>query len=552
MANPIVQVNVSISQPPTPSTLQKTGALISQGGTVLAAQTTGLLTQLSDLTPLLAVPVNLASLTWSNAYGGQVTATASAAHGVPVGQKFVTTIAGCVPSGYNGTFTAISTGADTFTYQVTANPGTSPATTAGTYTPAGVGDLLAMATTFFGQGSSQVVYVLELGAGGADSGVSALTAFINSSPQEFYSYLVPRSWDGNSNFLSLIAQFEANNAKTYFFVTTTLATYQLYTEQMKDVIALIEAPATGVWPSNVLTNLVWASGQVTATTTSAHGVAPGQYFTIQGCTPTGYNGTFVALPGSTGTTLIYALATDPGAIAVEGVLLQSIYASAGVPPMEFTHATDFYTSLNYAPSSTNKVTPFEYQILFGVTPFPTRGNAAVISALIQANINYVGTGQEGGISNTILYGGNTMDGNPFNFWYSVDWMQINLELNLANAVINGSNNPVNPLYYNQDGINRLAAVATRTGVSAISFGLALGTPVQVGLPQSDFINNLNLGKYNGQLVVNAQPFVSYLTLNPSNYKIGLYGGLSMVYTPLRGFDKIIFNVNVTQFVAGGV
>lgn len=550
MANPIVTVNVSISSPPTPSTLQRTGAIISQGGTILGAQNDALLTQPSDLTPLLASPINLTSLSWSGAYGGEVTATASAPHGVTVGESFVTTIAGAVPAAYNGTYNAIATGSSTFIYYESTNPGTSPATTAGTYTPRGVGDLVSAVTSYFNQGGQTVVYVLELGAGEPAAGVTALTAFINNSPQFFYSYLVPRNWDGVSSYLTFLAGFETNTSKTYFFTTSNLQNYGLYNSAMKDVFGLIEAPFNGVWGANVLTDAVWSGGSTTYTTTTNHGIAPGMTFTIAGCTPAGYNGTFIALPGTTAATIIAAM-PNPGAISVEGTLVASLYASDGVPATEYSIASAFYTTLNYAPSSTNKVPPLEYSELFGVTPFPMRGNSAVVTAFSAANWSYVGIGSQGGVPFNILYGGNNLDGNPFNFWYSIDWAAINLNLNIANAVIDGSNNNVNPLYYNQDGINRLAAVAAATMASGISFGLILGTANQVGLMQADFLANLEAGDYDGQAVVNAQPLIPYLTLNPNNYKIGLYGGLSVVMTPLRGFDKIIVNLNVNQFVVQG-
>jgi hypothetical protein len=183
-----------------------------------------------------------------------------------------------------------------------------------------------------------------------------------------------------------------------------------------------------------------------------------------------------------------------------------------------------------------------------VTRFPSQGNQVAMLALKNANVNLVGFGAEGGISDTILMYGHTMDGKPFNYWYSVDWMQVNIDLNIANAVINGSNTTVNPLYYNQDGINRLATVASRTGASGIAFGLALGRVVQLGLKQQDFLINLNNGLYGGTLVVNADPFNNYLNVNPAHYAQGLYGGLTMAYTPLRGFEHIIFSIVVTDFV----
>ncbi len=119
-----------------------------------------------------------------------------------------------------------------------------------------------------------------------------------------------------------------------------------------------------------------------------------------------------------------------------------------------------------------------------------------------------------------------MDGNDFTYWYSVDWVQINVELDLANEVINGSNNPLAPLYYNQDGINRLQARAQATMNRGISDGLVLA-PVSVA----------------------AIPFVTYVADNPSDYAAGTYNGLSVTYTPSRGFKSITFNVQVQNFPA---
>lgn len=81
------------------------------------------------------------------------------------------------------------------------------------------------------------------------------------------------------------------------------------------------------YAANVLTGSSWASGgvggtgTVTFTTTTAHGVQVGSHFTIAGETPTGYNGEYTALTGTTGSTLVAALATNPGAISVEGTLV---------------------------------------------------------------------------------------------------------------------------------------------------------------------------------------------------------------------------------------
>jgi len=432
MANNIVTTNVSLTNAPAPSTLQRTGAFITCGGTTAAAGTTTLITEESELTAILRVPITLSSIS----FGSVVTGVTAAPHGLTIGDVIPITIAGCTPTLYNGTWDCTITTTTNFTY-VRSNPGV--ATVVGTWVPAAAAELESMGNTFFAQGSAASVYVLELGGSDTDTCVQELDDFIEgTSPQVFYSYLVPREWTDNAAFLAFVTSFEATTAKTYFFVTVTEANYTGLVATMKCVVALIQAPLA--------------------------------------------------------------------------------------PATEFTMAAPFYRWVNYNPSSTNKVAPFAFSYLYGVTNYPLRGNSALFTTLETASINWVGTGAEGGITTAILTGGKTKDGNDATYWYSVDWVQINTDLDLANAVINGSNNPTNPLYYNQDGINRLQAVAQATMNRGISYGLVLA-PVTVA----------------------AIGFATYVTDHPSDYSIGRYDGLSVTYTPARGFYSLTFNIQVSGF-----
>jgi len=257
------------------------------------------------------------------------------------------TVAGVTPTGYNGTFNCTVTTSTNFTYALS---GSLAAGTGGVYTPEDVSELVAMATTFFAQGSGQSCYVLELGAGNATDGATALQAYITANPNSnyvagatgyFYAYVVPRTWDGNATFLAMLASYESTTAKTYFFITTTLATYTSYTNLMKCAFTMIESPSLGVYPANALTAATYSGGFVTATTTTSHGVVPGNWFTIAGCTPAGYNGTFLALAGTTGNTLVYALSSNPGAETILGTLVANLYANSAIPSTEFSIASAF-------------------------------------------------------------------------------------------------------------------------------------------------------------------------------------------------------------------
>jgi hypothetical protein len=592
---------------------------------------------LASLTPYLAVPKAVTSLAQTS---GVATCTTTAAHGFPIGSTLWLVIAGATYTAYNGTFLCHVTTTSAFTYAVPSGTTSPDISTAITYTTRSAVEMTQMNTTFFAQGSNTACYVLELGPGNTADGCAFLSNWIAQNPPGinqgdnfwgFYSYLVPRYWDADPAYLNLLASFENTTALTYFWTTTTLSTYTAYTAQMKCVKALIEAPAYGVWPANVLTAISYAAawgvnvltaiswaatngGIVTAATTSAHGVLPGNTFSISGCTPAGYNGTFVALPGTGVEALIYALATNPGAESVLGTLVASTggtvtattttnhgvlpgqwfqiagclpvayngwwqagtatatnslvfavpaaigtetllgtlvmsqYASAGVAATEFSRAAGWWVTLNYAPSSSNRVTPYNYSFIYGVTPFPVQGNNSLLTTLLNNNIEVVGTGAEGGLSNTIAYGGNFLDGNAVNWWWGIDWLNINANLNLSNFVINGDNNPQNPLFSDQDGINIGQSVVASTIISGITFGIIYGTLAQTELSGPAFATNSGNGVYNGQAVVNAVPAAIYYAASPSDYKIGLYAGYAVSFTPLRGFDNITIDLNATQYV----
>ena len=416
-------VNVSVTQQvaPTPSQLQRTGAFISQGATTLAAGTTQLLTQLSDLTAILTGAKGITTMSWS---AGVVTVTTTVAHGITSGQSVQVIITGVTPTGYNGTFTATSTGTNTFTYPLATNPGS--VTIQGSYTLEDVQELVAMATTFFAQGSNQAVYVLELGVGSPAAGVTALTAYINNPTIRFYSYLLPNPWDTEPTAWAMANNFTGTTAELYFYVSTTISTY---------------------------TN--WK----------------------------GYKSVFATLP------------------------------SPSAPVTEFSAAAIFWTTLSYNPNASNLAHPLAFTYVYAVTPYVLTSTQQ--TQLKAAGANWIGTGAEGGISNTIIFWGTFMDLNPFNYWYATDWLSINVEISLANAIINGSNLPTNPLYYNQAGINTLQKVAQATVNNGIAFGLILSPAT-----------------------VQAVSFTTYVAQNPGDYATGTYNGLSLTFVPARGFTSI--------------
>lgn len=183
-------------------------------------------------------------------------------------------------------------------------------------------------------------------------------------------------------------------------------------------------------------------------------------------------------------------------------------------------AAMMWNLVSASPSPISKVAPMAFRYLQAVSA--NSAKQSILTTMVSQNINYVDTGAEGGMSNTILVNGVSSDGNDLTYWYSVDWVQINMDMALANEIINGSNNPINPLYFDQDGIDRLQQRAQSIFNTGVSYGLVNGNPA-----------------------VSAISFRDYNALNPNDYGTGRYAGLSATYTPMRGFVEIIFNINVT-------
>jgi len=438
MSNNIVIVNVSQQVASTPSTLQRTGAFVSQGATTGAAGSVALVTELADLTAILKTPIAVTSIAWASSVA---TVTTAAAHGIPVGKTVQGQLIGQVPSGYSGTFAVTSTGASTFTYPLVANPGSE--TTPGTFQLESVAELQAMGDTFFAQGSQQAVYVLELGIGTPADGVTALGTYLaNPAPVKFYSYLIPQTWDAENTAPTLFRQYESPTSSVYFYVTTTAATYANWTTlPCKSTFLMIQSPSA--------------------------------------------------------------------------------------PATEFSAAAVLYDTLSADPGPVSLVAPLSFRYVFGVTPYSTL-TPTQITTFKAAGLNWIGTGAEGGISNTLIVNGQFGDLNPWNYWYSVDWMIIQQDLALSGAVINGSNNPTNPLYYNQDGINRLQKVAQSVVNNGVSFGLVLNSP---------------------KATVTAIPFTTYVAQEPGDYAIGKYAGLALSFTPARGFQQIVVQLTVSNIAS---
>ena len=452
----IVSESVTPVVPAAPSMLQKTGAIISQGGTTITPGTLQLITQASDLTSLTPTPLAVTSAAWA---ASVVTLTLTSATTWPVGTTLEITVAGFTPTGYNGTFLGTVATTTTITYPLAVSPGTE--TVAGTVMPAEVANIANLVSQFYAQGAGLSFYIYETGVTAIATAITALQTWLTNNPSAVYLWLVPSTWDAQAGYLTLVELYTAATAKTYFITTTTVSNYTQYPVTAKSVLAMVNAPTAPATETRSAVSIFW---QV----------------------------------------------------------------------------------LNNNPGAGGQVPPLNNRFAYALTPWTGLGIQTTLTAILAANVNVLLTGAEGGLSNIIIRGGRTMDGKQFGYWYAVDWVEINGGRAIAAEVINGSNTSLNPLVYNQLGINQLQSTLVGVMQQAISAGLALGNIVTTQLSQIDFVNNFNNGLYAGQVVINAVPFAAYQLLNPTSYSIGQYGGLSVVFAPQLGFDSILVNITPTE------
>lgn len=412
-------------------------------------------------------------------------------------------------------------------------------------------ELTNMAGTFFAQGSTTGCYVLELGTQTTiQDGIAALQTYIEANPKVFYTYTVPADWDTMPAPAAPTVTATADS-------TSTLPEGTYYTQ----VAYLNAAGAIGQLSPVVTTDITTSDADSLDVTSPAAltgataylvyvGTTAGELYLQNGSTGTdlGTNYSLSVAPTPTGdapSTTLADLGSDYSAPdAMRYILINSSVTNitaygtmasnsiwsgykaiiAAIPSPsaqtgEFTVAAWAYNIAVNNPGADSKLPPMQYRYLYGVTPWPATGYSAEIQTIRNYGGNYVGTGAEGGISNTCIFGGTTSALSQISAWYGLDWEMINVQQAVVAAVINGSNsNP--PLDYDQHGINTLDAVAQQIADNGVTFGCALSA------------------------VVSNIPFYTYNQQQPGDYAEGQYNGLSAKIVAQNGFMSLIFNVNV--------
>jgi hypothetical protein len=344
------------------------------------------------------------------------------------------------------------------------------------------------------------------GTNSAAGGVSDLDYFLQDKPGLYYAALVPDAWASEPTFLAFLQKYSANDAKFYaFFHVLEDANYQG------------QIGGTQLTVTQLNSGIIKIGQLVTGTN-----VAAGTYITAFG---TGEGGVGTYTVNNLQTALSTVMSSANNFDQYKGLKAAVMRTRAPLDLLTNAPAADIFAlMIGFVPSDINKSAPYSFRYVSGSLAYPL--TPALAARLKAAYVNYTDTGAEGGLATVnILKWGMTGDGRDLSYWYAVDWLQINVQMDLANAVISRSNTPVNPLYYDQPGINDLQGVAQGTMNRGIRYGM------------------LNAST---KPTVAAIDFATYVAANPTDYAAGIYNGLSVTVTPSRGFTAITFAMTVSD------
>lgn len=412
-------------------------------------------------------------------------------------------------------------------------------------------ELLNMLTTYFAQGSSVGVFILELGAAATPSqGVGLLNTWMTDNPGIFYAYETPASWDTFPAPNSPVLTSSSGGtlpATTYYVKTTYInsAGYESLTSQevslsvLADFVLDVASPVTASGAVSYNVYVSTTTGKETLQNNSP--IAIGTSWTmpttglISGASPSLTLSTLVNNYTSPSSTTYFVITTSVTNMLAYGTVNSSnefsgyksailFVPSPNAQSTEFGASALLYAIMSNNPSSANQLAPFQYRYAYGLTPWPTIGQNANINTIINNNGNLIVSGAEGGVSNNIIFGGVAASGDQVSWWYGIDWTQIQMAQAITNSIINGSNSSA-PLLYDQTGIDTLEAVAQGVANNAVAFGCALSA------------------------TVTATPFITYTQQNPSDYAKGIYKGFLATVVGQNGFLTITFYMDVVNFAA---
>lgn len=188
-----------------------------------------------------------------------------------------------------------------------------------------------------------------------------------------------------------------------------------------------------------------------------------------------------------------------------------------------------FASYKFDLRDTNPASPLNYKTLGGIKyqPLPQ----PIRQKMIQDSVNfldYIAT-------SLVLLNGRYGDTYPIDFRYQWDYASFQIAADLKQIILNGVNNPIYVVKYNQDGIDILKNRVRTTLRNLISLGVV--TEYAESLDPAD--NTLvNIGS------IQCIGFREYVDSHPEDYQNEIYGGISFYLRIGRYIRQVILNITL--------
>lgn len=174
----------------------------------------------------------------------------------------------------------------------------------------------------------------------------------------------------------------------------------------------------------------------------------------------------------------------------------------------------------YNLSVSNPLSLLQWKTVYGITSRDRLSNS-LVDALNENGCSWIGSLN----NNTVVLGGMVADGQNWESYFALDTFIFRLTVDIASMMIQASNNPLQSISFNQNGINIIKNKLVAISNTMLSFGVLDNFG-------SDYDTNTNAILNTGEW--SAIDFATYKANQYQDWKDGIYNGASC-YVTIRHF-----------------
>ena len=167
-------------------------------------------------------------------------------------------------------------------------------------------------------------------------------------------------------------------------------------------------------------------------------------------------------------------------------------------------------------SVSNPLSLLQWKTVYGITPRDRLSNS-LVDALNENGCSWIGSLN----NNTVVLGGMVADGQNWESYFALDTFIFRLTVDIASMMIQASNNPLQSISFNQNGINIIKNKLVAISNTMLSFGVLDNFG-------SDYDTNTNAILNTGEW--SAIDFATYKANQYQDWKDGIYNGASCYVT----------------------